>query len=152
VRGHAKRDADDTIRPVSVVIVASTDHDLYGAVASGAFRNDLYWRLARIELLLPPLRERRADVVRTAMWIGNRVLAKLGDGDARLALEGEEEPGAIVLTRGAAEALEAHEWPGNFRELDAVLERALGLYRAGSARIERAHIAAALARPECAPP
>jgi DNA-binding NtrC family response regulator len=150
VRGRVRREDDSIERSAQVVVIASTDHDLPAEVAAGRFRNDLYWRLARIVLLLPPLRERRADIARTAVWIGNRVLQKLGVGH-HLVLEGEDEPGAIVLTRAACDALVAYEWPGNFRELDAVLERALALYRGGARRVEREHVVAALAGPDQAP-
>jgi two-component system response regulator PilR (NtrC family) len=151
VRGRVRREGEREERAVKLVVIGSTDHNLAGLVAGGHFRNDLYWRMARITLVLPPLRERRDDIVRTAVWIGNRVLQKLGEKGTRLALEGEAEPGCVVLTREAAEALAAYDWPGNFRELDAVLERALALYRNGAERLERAHVVAALARPEDAP-
>jgi two-component system response regulator PilR (NtrC family) len=149
IRGRVRRQGERSERPVDVVVVGSTDHDLPAEVTAGRFRHDLYWRLARVVLSLPPLRERRADVARLAVWIGSRVLQKV-DRHARLALEGEAEPGAVVLTRGAAEALAEYEWPGNLRELDAVLERALLLYRERE-RVERAHVVAALAGPQGLP-
>lgn len=146
LRGRVRREGDSLERTANVVVVASTDHDLQSEVAAGRFRHDLYWRLARITLMLPPLRERRADIARTAVWIGNRILLKLGVG-AELSLEGEEQAGSIVLTRSACEVLERYDWPGNFRELDAVLERVLALYRTEQ-RVEAAHVLAALARPD----
>jgi DNA-binding NtrC family response regulator len=149
IRGRVRREGERHERPADVVIIGSTDHDLPAEVAAGRFRHDLYWRLARLVLTLPPLRERREDVARLAVWIGSRVLQKT-DRHARLALEGESDPGAVVLSRGAADALTGYDWPGNFRELDAVLERALMLYRQRD-RVEREDILAALSGPTEAP-
>jgi DNA-binding NtrC family response regulator len=144
MRGHVRREGDRDEREVKINVVASTDHDLAVFVGEGRFRHDLYWRLARIVLTLPPLRERRADIGRLAVWIGTRVLQK-NASPHRLALESEAESDTVVLTRGAEEALIAYDWPGNFRELDAVLERALMLY-ARDGRVEREHVLAALGR------
>jgi two-component system response regulator HupR/HoxA len=114
-----------------------SDHDLPDEVRAGRFRHDLYWRLARIVLTLPPLRERLADLGPAAVWMGNRILR-----DSGLALElvlaedyarlsGDDRARAIELPDAAIQALAGHDWPGNFRELEAVLERALLLHRTG---------------------
>ena len=55
-----------------------SDHDLWGEVRAGRFRHDLYWRLARIVLKLPPLRERKQDIAPAAIWMGNRILRDAG--------------------------------------------------------------------------
>ncbi len=145
LRGRFRRDDEEAQRSCNVVVIAATDHDLVTLVREGAFRHDLYHRLARIELAIPPLRERAGDIPGAAVWIGNRLLASHGL-QRRLALEGESESGDVVLGRDAVEALTAHQWPGNFRELDLVMERALMLYRDRD-RVTADHIAAALAPP-----
>ena len=80
------------------------------------------------------------------MWIGNRLLGMHGTG-RRLVREGDGESGAIVLGDDAVEALAAHSWPGNFRELDRAMERVLFLHREGD-RIGPEAVRAALAPPD----
>ena len=122
-----------------VCAIAMSDHDLWGEVRAGRFRHDLYWRLARIVLKLPPLRERKQDIVPAAIWMGNRILRDAGLGLELVTSEDlerlppVERAGAIELKRDAIAALSEPEWVGNLRELEAVLERALLLYREGNA-------------------
>jgi DNA-binding NtrC family response regulator len=117
--------------------IAMSDHDLAGEVAAGRFRHDLYWRLARIVLTLPPLRERLDDLGPSAVWMGNRILRDAGQpfelvpSEELTRLDADERTRAIELPASAISELRAHDWPGNFRELEAVLERALLLHRAG---------------------
>ncbi len=130
--------------------IAMSDRDLAAEVAAGRFRHDLYFALARIVLDLPPLRERMQDLAPAAVWIGNRVLRNAGrDYELMTAEEfaratSDERAAAIELRADAIEMLQRHSWPGNFRELEAVLERALMLYRKGTS-IGGAEIEAALA-------
>jgi DNA-binding NtrC family response regulator len=128
---------------ISVTIVACTERDLEGMVHRSEYRHDFFYRLARLVLRLPPLRERPADVARAAIWIGNRVLQRHGKKGALVAAGEPPEPGDVVLTAGAVDALSAHAWPGNFRELEAVLERALLLHGAG-AEVRTEHVKSAL--------
>ena len=94
---------------VDVRLVAATNRDLEEAVRAGSFRLDLYHRLNVVEIALPPLRERRDDLLPLA----RHFLAEL-----------EREHGRrVVLAPDAIAALEAHDWPGNVRELRNVLER-----------------------------
>ena len=129
--------------------IAMSDRDLAGEVAAGRFRHDLYFALARIVLDLPPLRERMQDLAPAAVWIGNRVLRNAGrDYELMTAEEfarasSDDRAVAIELRADAIEALQRYTWPGNFRELEAVLERALMLYRKGQS-IGAAEIEAAL--------
>ena len=122
-----------------VCAIAMSDHDLWGEVRAGRFRHDLYWRLARIVLKLPPLRERKQDIAPAAIWMGNRILRDAGLPHALVTSEElghlppDEQASAIELQRDAVAALEELDWQGNLRELEAVLERALLLYREGSA-------------------
>jgi DNA-binding NtrC family response regulator len=125
----------DQPRRLQVNAIALSDGDVDAAVASGRLRHDLYWRLARVVLWLPPLRERPEDIGPAAVWMGNRVLAAAGvplevrsSDDLRRAPESERRR-AIELDPSAIEALQAHPWPGNFRELEATIERAILLYR-----------------------
>ena len=93
---------------VNVRVIAATNRDLDEAVARGDFREDLYYRLNVFDIRIPPLRERRDDIL------------PLAAGFLR------EFAGATAeLTPKAMEALRRHEWPGNVRELRNVLERAL---------------------------
>jgi two-component system response regulator PilR (NtrC family) len=98
---------------VDVRITCATHQDLAACVESGKFRQDLYYRLAVIELRMPPLRECREDIPILAEAILKR-LAAPGKAPARLA-------------DGAERALAAYAFPGNTRELENILERATAL-------------------------
>ncbi len=93
-------------------LIAATNQDLESLMAKRRFRKDLFYRLNVISLHIPPLRERRGDIVPTA-----RHLLK------EKALEGVAQD--LKLGSAAEQALEGYEWPGNVRELSNVLERAL---------------------------
>jgi DNA-binding NtrC family response regulator len=127
-----------------VCAIAMSDHDLLAEVRAGRFRHDLYWRLARIVLKLPPLRERKHDIGPAAIWMGNRILRDAGlpnelvTSEDLTRLPPAEQANAIELKRDAIAALEEQEWQGNLRELETVLERALLLYRDGNALDARA--------------
>jgi two-component system response regulator AtoC len=96
-------------------VVAATARDLAERVKAGLFREDLYWRLAVVEVRLPPLRERPEDVAPLARHFL-----------ARFAPLRPELPG-LRFTPEALEALERHRWPGNVRELLHAVERAVVL-------------------------
>ena len=97
--------------PVDVRIISATHKKLPALVESGAFRQDLFYRLHVIELAMPPLREMQEDIPS----IANAILARLARGQpARL------EPDAVA-------ALERYAFPGNVRELENILERGLSL-------------------------
>jgi Nif-specific regulatory protein len=101
-----------------VRLIAATNRDLERAVEAGKFREDLYYRLNVFTLHLPPLRERGDDVLLLADHFVRTLGLRLGKGD----------PG---LSRDVREALLAHLWPGNIRELENALERALILSDGG---------------------
>ena len=100
-------------------VVAATHRPLERLVREGRFREDLYFRLRVVEIVVPPLRERRDDIAPLA----KHLLAKA----AR-----EMHRSRVVLTADALRALRAYEWPGNVRELEHTLTRALVLARGGS--------------------
>ncbi|MBL8785543.1 MAG: sigma-54-dependent Fis family transcriptional regulator [Deltaproteobacteria bacterium] len=91
--------------------IAATHRDLARAMGEGSFREDLYHRLAVFPLRLPPLRDRKVDLVPLADELMTRVARGLG------------RPG-LVLRDDARQALATHDWPGNVRELVNTLERA----------------------------
>ena len=95
-------------------IVAATNVDLQARMAEGRFREDLYWRLAVVELTVPPLRERPGDIEPLARTFLGHFAAAF-----RRPLPG--------LAPGAIDALLAHAWPGNVRELRNRMERAMVL-------------------------
>lgn len=96
--------------PVDVRIVAATNKDLAAAVAAGRFREDLYYRLAVVPLVIAPLRERPEDVAVLARHFLGEVVKKYGAGFTGFSPE-------------AMAALMAYSWPGNVRELKNVIER-----------------------------
>jgi len=95
-----------------VRLSAATNRDLARAVDGGKFREDLYYRLNVFRIHLPPLRERGDDVLLLADYFVRALGERMGRG----------EPG---LSRDARQALLAHSWPGNIRELSNAIERAL---------------------------
>jgi two-component system response regulator PilR (NtrC family) len=104
--------------PVDVRILSATHQDLAKLVASGRFRQDLYYRLNVIELRVPSLRERVEDIPLLAEAILERLAAR------------GSEPRA-TLSAAAVQALTRHPFPGNVRELENVLERAVALAGGG---------------------
>src|SRR5277367_2164046 len=99
-----------------VRIVAATNRDLIAEVAAGRFREDLYYRLYVIAIIAPPLRARREDIPLLVDHFLGQYCAK----NARARLH---------PTRGALERLMDYAWPGNGRELENVIERAVVLWR-----------------------
>ena len=99
-------------------LIVATNRNLTDAMARGQFREDLYYRLSVFPIHLPPLRERGEDVVLLAQEFVRRLGERMGKG----------EPG---LSRDARELLVAYPWPGNIRELQNAIERALIVSDAG---------------------
>jgi two-component system, NtrC family, response regulator AtoC len=111
---------------VDVRFISATNVDLEARVAAGTFRADLFFRLDGISVVLPPLRDRRADVIPLARMFAARVAGRMNRG-------------APDWTPAAIELLESHAWPGNVRELRNVVERAVVLAD-GAPAIEPAHL------------
>ncbi|HKP46335.1 MAG TPA: sigma-54 dependent transcriptional regulator [Pyrinomonadaceae bacterium] len=104
---------DTTPRRVDVRIIAATNIDLKEAVKQGTFREDLYYRLAVVPIELPPLRDRREDILPLAQHF----IEKYNDENARTVSQ-QIAPEVLAL-------LEAYSWPGNVRELENAVERAV---------------------------
>ena len=98
---------------VDVRVIAATNRDLEADVARGAFRADLYYRLNVIELRIPPLRHRREDIP----LLADHFLKRFGNEHAR----------TLQLTADAMRRLETYDFPGNVRELENMIERAVAL-------------------------
>ncbi len=98
--------------PVDVRLVAATNRDLARECETGAFRQDLFFRLAVVVVSIPPLRDRPGDVPLVARHFAARLAAR-------------HRVPVPLLTDDALEALAGHPWPGNVRELRNVLERAV---------------------------
>ncbi|HPC82965.1 MAG TPA: sigma-54 dependent transcriptional regulator [Thermoanaerobaculaceae bacterium] len=121
---------------VDVRLVAATNRDVEAMMERGEFREDLYYRLRVVELVLPPLRQRREDIPLLASYFVRLHGQRLGRGELR-------------LSRGALELLLAHDYPGNVRELENLIEAAVAL--ADGPFIERADVELAVGRRPAAP-
>lgn len=97
---------------IDVRIVCATHQDLKELIKAGRFREDLYYRLAEIVTVIPPLRARVGDAVLLANAFARRFAQ-------------EHNRGAMSLTTDALRAIEAHPWPGNVRELENCIKRAV---------------------------
>jgi len=109
--GRFRRVGGSRERRVRARIVAATNRDLEQAVAEGTFRRDLYYRLNAFTIRVPPLRQRREDVLPIARAALERLRKETGRAGLR-------------LSAAAEQALLAHDWPGNVRELVNALQRA----------------------------
>ncbi len=129
---------DGRVRPVGgkldavvdVRVVAATHRDLRRLVAEGRFRDDLLYRLAMVEIRIPPLRERRKDIPHLVEHLKAR-------------LEADTGVAPIHVSPCAMQALLSHSWPGNVRELHAVLARALLCSADGEIRSEHLEVGGA---------
>ena len=102
--------------PADFRIIAATNRDLYQSVEVGSFRLDLYYRLNVFTIRLPPLRERREDIVALAHFFLARLARKLGRPACR-------------FSEKAMQQLLQYDWPGNVRELENAIERAVVVQR-----------------------
>ena len=98
------------IRPVNVRVVGATNRNLREEVAAGRFREDLYYRLAVVEVQLPPLRERMGDFPMLVEHLLSRA---------------PHNPGVTAVDNTVLDLFNAYHWPGNIRELCNVVERAI---------------------------
>ncbi len=112
---------ENTPRKIDVRVVAATNRDVSAALAAGALRDDLYYRLAVVQIRVPPLRERREDIL------------PLARAFVRRSSEKHSLP-ELTLHATCAEALLGHPWPGNVRELENAIEHAAVLSKDGVIR------------------
>ncbi|MEX1363693.1 MAG: sigma 54-interacting transcriptional regulator, partial [Nannocystaceae bacterium] len=105
-------------RTVDMRVIAATNRDLDKMVAEGHFREDLFFRLSRARIELPPLRRRGEDVVGLAEWFAHQVSELRGL--------------PIAISENAKNALRQHLWPGNVRELYNVIQYAAHMTESGS--------------------
>ncbi len=116
--GEFVRVGGTTTLHADVRIIAATNRDLERAVETGHFREDLYYRLNVFRIHLPPLRERGDDVLFLAEHFVRELRLQMGKAE-------------VGLSRDARDALLAHPWPGNIRELQNAIERAMILSEGG---------------------
>ena len=110
--GEIRRVGEAHSRPIDVRVLTATSRDLRVETAAGRFRDDLFYRLAVVEIHNPPLRERWEDIP----LLAEHFLAKHAARDGR--------PTPVLLPE-ALETLQAYDWPGNVRELENFLEKTL---------------------------
>jgi formate hydrogenlyase transcriptional activator len=121
---------------VDVRVIAATNRDLSQAVATGAFRSDLFYRLNVFPIEVPPLRERKTDIGLLAQYFAEKYATRFGKH-----FEG--------IDKGTLERLAAYPWPGNIRELENVIERAVILSTGGVLEVAPSVLGI---RPGAAPP
>jgi formate hydrogenlyase transcriptional activator len=120
----------------NVRVIAATNRDLYAAVADGTFRADLFYRLNVFPLDVPALRERRSDVPLLADYFIHRYAKRAGKR-------------ICGLTKETAQLLQSYDWPGNIREMQNVIERAVILCDSDTLSIDARWLSG---RPLGAPP
>ncbi len=130
--GEIRRLGATQATTIDVRVIAATNRNLAAMIADGSFREDLFYRLNVIEVVLPPLRERREDIPALAEHFRARAAGKLGRD--------------VRLTAETIERLLRYPWPGNVRELENAIERAAILARADAVTPEDLppHVAAGL--------
>jgi formate hydrogenlyase transcriptional activator len=120
--------------PVDVRIIAATNCDLLAAIRSGKFRLDLFYRLNVFPIHVPPLREHPEDILLLAEYFVKHYAIKHGKRIRR-------------VEKRTAELLNAYHWPGNIRELQNVIERAMIFCDSGTFHVDKAWL-----QPEAEPP
>ena len=109
--------------PVDVRVIAATNRDLREMIANGTFREDLYYRVSVIPIQVPALRERREDVE----LLANHFLKKYSTAAQKSILR---------ISRESLDALKAFEWPGNVRQLENTIERAVAMETGNELRVD----------------
>lgn len=121
--GEYERVGEEHTRRTNVRVIAATNRDLPLEIAAGRFREDLYYRLNVFPLTVPPLRERQTDIPLLAEHFLRRAQQRIVGMRAK-------------LTRANVEQLLRYEWPGNIRELQNVIERAVILSQGGALQFD----------------
>ena len=117
-----ERVGESTSRPLNARVIAATNVDLKEAIASGRFREDLYYRLRVVPIHVPPLREREEDIEPLARWLLSRIAAREGR--------------AVRLSADVLVALRRYGWPGNVRELENAIEYAVATCQQQTVQLE----------------
>jgi len=125
--GEFERVGDETTRRVNVRVVSATNRDLRKEVAEGRFRLDLFYRLGVFPLEVPPLRERSEDIPELASYFVRQACARFHVPEPRLIGRELERAGL-------------YHWPGNIRELQNVIERAVILAQDGTLTLDLPHL------------
>ena len=123
--GQFERIGEDRTRTVNVRIVAATNRDLQREVEAGRFRQDLYYRLSVFPVEMPPLRERKEDIPALTAHFLRLLCARFNRPE-------------VHLTSDDIGLLHRYDWPGNIRELQHVLERAVILAQGPHLRLDLA--------------
>ena len=110
--GEFRRVGGNKTLRVNVRVIAATNKDLAAVIKTGGFREDLYYRLNVINVTMPPLRERKEDIVELSRYFQKKYAKKLSKS-------------VTDFTAEALELLSGYRWPGNVRELENVIERAV---------------------------
>jgi two-component system response regulator HydG len=118
-----RRVGENKSRPVNARVIAATNRDLAHGVAESIFRQDLYYRLKVVELHVPPLRDRRDDILPLARLLLAHTATRM---DRKI----------TGLAPNAADQLLRYEWPGNVRELENAMERAVALAQGSRVQLE----------------
>jgi transcriptional regulator with AAA-type ATPase domain len=118
-----RRVGENKSRPVDARVLAATNRDLAHGVSDNIFRQDLYYRLKVVELHVPPLRDRRDDILPLARLLLAEVAVRMARKITGLAPD-------------AADQLLRYDWPGNVRELENAMERAVALARGSRVALE----------------
>ncbi|MCZ6656344.1 MAG: sigma-54 dependent transcriptional regulator [Gammaproteobacteria bacterium] len=111
-KGETRRIGSSSTKVLNVRIIAASHRNLKQLTENRQFREDLFYRLNVVAFVIPPLRERGADIVELAHHALKRVCDKLGKAQMRLSSE-------------ALKAIQTYRWPGNVRELENAMERAV---------------------------
>ncbi len=137
--GQYERVGDDTTRSIDVRVIAATNRDLSSDVSAGRFREDLYYRLSVFPIRIPPLRDRKEDIIPLANHFIELVSKEIGAPTPQ-------------LTDAQTQTLRVYDWPGNVRELQNVIERAVILGRGGEMRLDQVLVARGEHRRSSKPP
>ena len=104
-------------------VIAATNQNLEQMLADGRFRKDLFYRLNVIPLHIPPLRERKTDIIHVAQWMLKQMAVEANIPE-------------VKLDAAAQKALKSYEWPGNVRELSNVLERTMSALESNTIHLQ----------------
>ncbi len=124
-------------KTVNFRLLSATNRNLQGEISAGRFRADLFYRINGLAVTIPPLRERRDEIIPLAMLFAEKAAVTLGKN-------------VPLFSADVLECLERYMWPGNIRELKSVVERAVLLSRAGTVMVEHLPeevVALAVSRP-----